>query len=124
MKPDIIFGVFITIAIIIDGILFVFFGEKTVRKLRKNPVTKSALGIEIVSGWDILNVALALTTPRRILNKIKDSPLKAFRADTDLLYQYTTRFDRILGRILYSSTLITVLALLALMLLDKLGVIK
>jgi hypothetical protein len=77
-----------------------------------------------VSGWDILNVALALTTPRRILNKIKDSPLKAFRADTDLLYQYTTRFDRILGRILYSSTLITVLALLALMLLDKLGVIK
>ncbi len=124
MTPEAAFFAIIVIALIIDGILFVFFGEKTVRKLRRNPATKDALGIEFVSGWDILNVALALTTPRRILHKIKESPLKAFRSDADLLYLYTTRFDRILARLLYSSLIITVLALFTLMFLDKLGVFK
>ncbi len=45
----------------IGCILFVIFGLVTVRKLRKNPETKHALGIEFASGWDILNVAGALS---------------------------------------------------------------
>ena len=38
-------------------LLYLLFGQITVRKLRKNPETKQSLGIEFVSGWDILNVA-------------------------------------------------------------------
>ena len=50
-------GSFLTI------VLYVIFGQVTVRELRKNPETKEKLGIEFVSGWDILNVAGALSTP-------------------------------------------------------------
>ncbi|MBL1259448.1 MAG: hypothetical protein COB33_002820 [Thiotrichaceae bacterium] len=44
-------------------ILFVILGQVTVRKLRKIPATKHELGIEFTSGWDILNVAQALSIP-------------------------------------------------------------
>ena len=45
-------------------ILYVLFGQITVRKLRNNPKTKDALGLEYASGWDIINVAQALAFPR------------------------------------------------------------
>ena len=61
----------------IAWILFVIFGQITVRKLRKNPETKHELGIEFVSGWDIFNVAQALSLPaaleKRLKNKKKSS---------------------------------------------------
>ena len=50
-------GVFLTC------ILFVVFGQVTVRRLRKNPLTKEGLGIEFASGWDILNVAARFLHP-------------------------------------------------------------
>jgi hypothetical protein len=124
MAPDAAFFAIILIAIIFDCILFVFFGEKTVRKLRKNPATKNALGIEFISEWDIVNVMSALALPRKLTRKIKNSPLKIFRADTDLLDQYTTRFDRIVARILFASEIITVLAMFILFFMDDLGFFK
>ena len=56
---------------IISGILYVVFGQMTVRKLRKNPKTKDILGLEVISGWDIINVAQAFSLPRRWLLKIE-----------------------------------------------------
>lgn len=47
------------------------FGQMTVRKLRKNPKTKDILGLEVISGWDIINVAQAFSLPRRWLLKIE-----------------------------------------------------
>jgi len=46
-----------------SAILYVVFGQVTVRKLIKNPETKHELGVEFVSGWDIVNVAQALSIP-------------------------------------------------------------
>lgn len=69
------------IGLIVDFVLFVFFGQKTVRKLRKNPATKDFLGIEPISGWDIFHVANALALPRWLTRKVRQSRLAAFFAD-------------------------------------------
>jgi len=92
----------------ISMILYIIFGQVTVRKLRKNPATKYALGIEFVSGWDIINVAGALALPKTIVQKIKRNSIsmglgQGFEANPDLLYKHTTRFDRLLARLFYWS---------------------
>lgn len=91
----------IIIASIITGVLFVIFGQVTVRKLRKNPDTKAQLGIELASGWDILNVAAALSRPKWLSEKFKKSSLSFLAANTDVLYNNTTLFDRILARVFW-----------------------
>ncbi len=82
-------------------VLYVLFGQITVRKLRKNPKTKTALGTEFASGWDIINVAQALAIPKSWARKLKSSPLSALYADVDVLYEYTSKFDKILAFIFY-----------------------
>lgn len=86
------------------GILLVLFGQITVRKLRKNPKTKDLLGLEIISGWDIINVAHALWMPDflcEFFDKIKRNKNKEFsnviNGDRVLILQHTNRFDRFLG---------------------------
>jgi len=98
----ILFGIILATMFIVM-VLYVLFGQLTVRKLRKNPETKHELGIEFASGLDILNVAQALTVPRATMQKYKNKQtfLSAFYADADLLYKHTNRFDRILARVLY-----------------------
>ena len=61
MKTDIL-GL-ILLFLLLAGILFIAFGQITVRKLRNNPETRNALGFDYVSGRDIINVALALSWP-------------------------------------------------------------
>ena len=61
-------GILIAVASI-GMILFVIFGQVTVRKLRKNPETRDRLGVSLVSGWDIVNVAGALALPRVITER-------------------------------------------------------
>ncbi len=89
----------------ISAILFVIFGQVTVRKLRKNPETKHELGIEFVSGWDILNVAQALTLPKSVAQRIRRNSISmglgGIEPDPDLLYKHTTVFDRVLARVFY-----------------------
>jgi branched-subunit amino acid permease len=121
MTTDAILFVIILLGLISTGILFVFFGQKTMRKLRKNPKTKHSLGIEFVSGYDTVNVMAALTFPK-LTNKLKNSPFSAFDADADLVKRYTTRFDRIVAIITVSIALSSVTGIFVLMLLDKIGV--
>ena len=104
--------------------MFVIFGQVTVRKLRKNPETKDVLGIEFVSGWDILNVAMALGLPGKFCRQTKLSPFGMLHADPDVLYEHTTRFDRILARLyLIPATFATIL-LLVLCLMKYFGCLK
>ncbi|WDE08778.1 hypothetical protein SG34_033305 [Thalassomonas viridans] len=108
--------------ILLSCILYVLFGQITVRKLRKNPKTKNVLGMEYASGWDIINVASALAMPRRLSRKLEKGPLAYLYANSDLLFENTSKFDRILGAVFYwlfmSSSFVCVL----LVLLNYLGV--
>jgi len=108
---------------ILGLMLLVFFGQKTMRKLRKNPDTKHALGIELVSGYDIVNVMSALTFPK-LTNKLNKSPFSAFDADAELVKRYTTRFDRILAKIATALLISSVSCMLGVSILDKIGVFK
>ena len=92
---------------VITGILFVAFGQLTVRKLRKNPATKSHLGIEFASGWDIINVAQALSMPKSWRRKLEKSSLSVLYANSDLLFEHTSKFDQILGIVFYWSLTVT-----------------
>ena len=103
-------------------ILFVIFGQITVRKLRKRPETKHELGIEFASGWDILNVAQALSLPVFLTRRFKKSRLAILVANTDILYKYTTKFDRVLARLFYSLYTISAISLISLMLLNYFGI--
>jgi hypothetical protein len=110
---------------LIGLILCVIFGQVTVRKLRKNPETKGELGMEFYSGWDIFNVGLALTLPRKYARwSKKKGPFGMLRADVDLLYNHTTRFDRILARVFYIPCAFSAFSLLVLLLMDKIGFFK
>jgi hypothetical protein len=102
-------------------ILFVIFGQITVRKLRKNPTTKDQLGVELASGWDILNVAKAIALPRFITDKFKASPLSALHANTDELLKHTNQFDRILAHLFYWLFVIVGFSFVLMALLDTLG---
>ena len=56
-----IFGGVWLVHFVVSGILFVVFGEVTVRRLRKDPATRRYLGFEFCSGWDIVNAGVALS---------------------------------------------------------------
>lgn len=112
----------VLISTFIALILYLIFGQTTVRRLRKNPETKTALGTEFVSGWDIINVAQALAIPRSWAHKLQKSPLSALYANVDLLYKYTSKFDRVLAFIFYWLLMFSGLSGILLVLLDTLGV--
>jgi len=122
MSFSILFAISAAVAFI-ACILFVIFSQVTVRKLRKNPATKHALGIEFASGWDIFNVAGALALPKAVVQSIKRNSVSMglgpeFEADSDLLYKHTTIFDRVLARIFFWLWISSVFALIMLMVLD------
>jgi len=98
------------------------FGQVTVRKLRKNPETKEAMGMEFVSGLDIINVAEALAIPKGIMRKLKNSPLSCLYADKDILIKHTNLFDRILGAVFFWIFVFAGSFLIILVLLNALGV--
>lgn len=103
---------------LIACVLFVLFGQVTVGKLRKNPEAKNALGAELASGWDIINVAGALSRPKWLSRKLEVSRLAALSANSEVIYAHTNRFDRILGRLFFctyvaSGVLLVVFSLLS-----------
>lgn len=82
------------------------------------PAARNALGVGLVSGWDILNVAGALSRPRWLNERFQKSSLSAIAAHSDVLYSATNKFDRIFGRLFFfffciSGGLGVLLALLA-----------
>ena len=117
----ILVGILITL-VFVTAIIFVVFGQITVRKLRKNPQTKDQLGIEFVSGWDIVNVAQALAIPRILIRKLNNSQLSAIYANSDLLHKYTNKFDKVLAVIFYWLLVLSGLSGIVLGLLDAFGV--
>src|SRR5690606_3072570 len=92
---------FTFILMLFTCILYVLFGQVTVRKLRKNPKTKEALGFEYVSGWDIINAAQALALPKFWMRKLEKTTLSTLYAKSEILFANTTRFDRVLGAAFY-----------------------
>ena len=102
-------------AAFIGCILFVIFGQVTVRKLRNNPETRHELGMEFASGWDITNVAQALSLPKFLQKRVKN---KVFHANPDVLYKHTTVFDRVLARMFYWLWMSSAFALIILAMLD------
>ena len=108
-------GIFITC------ILYVAFGQITVRRLRKNLKTKNVLGIEFASGWDIINVAHALSIPRSWSRKLEGSPLSLLYADSEILLQNTTKLDRVLGAVFYWLLTVSGLMMISLMMFSAFG---
>ena len=104
MDLELIIFIIIMCWAIFYWIIYIIFGQVLVRKLRKNPITKKSLGLEFVSGWDILNVAFSLSYPVWMREVAKKSPLSFLEADYDAIYPYTTRFDRVLAKIIYCMT--------------------
>ncbi|WP_249621259.1 hypothetical protein [Desulfuromonas sp. CSMB_57] len=104
MDLELIIFIIIMCWAIFYWIVYIIFGQVLVRKLRKNPITKKSLGLEFVSGWDILNVAFSLSYPVWMREVAKKSPLSFLEADYDAIYPYTTRFDRVLAKIIYCMT--------------------
>ena len=74
-------------------ILHVIFGQVTVRKLRNDPETRDKLGFEFVSGWNIIKVAQALSPPRFMTDKFKQSPISSLYANTDILISHSEGYD-------------------------------
>lgn len=113
---------FVAIFMFISCILYVAFGQITVRKLRKNPKTKDVLGVEFASGWDIINVAQAFSLPRSLTTKIENSKYSFIYANASVLYENTTRFDQLLGCIFYWILMISGLSGISLVMLDNFGI--
>lgn len=102
-------------------ILYVLFGQLTVKKLRKDEALKNSLGLELVSGWDIINVAQALAIPRSWSKKLENSPLSALYAKSECLRENTTRFDRVLAAMFYWLLTLSGISMIALVAMDSLG---
>lgn len=101
-------------------VLYIAFGQITVRKLRRNKNTKDSLGIEYASGWDIINVAQALSLPTCVIRKLRSSSLSPLYADREVLIENTTRFDRLLAFVFYWLLMFTGVSLPLLALADYL----
>ncbi len=107
---------------LLAAILYVVFGQVTVRKLRKNPNTKDALGIEFASGWDILNAAQALAFPKSWTRTLERSPISSMYAKSECLRANTTRFDKVLAFVFYWLFMLSSFSMILLVVLDGLGV--
>ena len=118
-----IFSILLLLAFV-TSILLVAFGQITVRRLRKDPESRSALGFEYMSGRDIFNVAQALGLPIGIIRKLRTTKLGFLYADPDVLLRHTSRFDRILGRLFFWSYMSTGLYGVIFLILNSLGLFK
>ena len=114
-------GILIAFALLVS-ILYVVFGQLTVKKLRKNPKTKDALGLEYVSGWDIINVAQALALPKEWSKKLEEGSLSFMHAKASLLLENTSKFDRILGFFFYWLLIFTGFCSVLLVFFNAIGV--
>lgn len=95
--------------------LYGAFSLVTVRKLRRNPATRHALGVAIcLTGGETGNVAQSLGCPAVLLRLSARGPLRALDADRELVLQHTTPLDRALGRLCFWSWVAAGVAALAL----------
>ncbi|WP_417548058.1 hypothetical protein [Marinobacter segnicrescens] len=109
--------------ILIGWVLFVLFGQITVRRLRKNPETRDKLGLDFASGWDIFNVAGAMCRPQWLSERLRRSTLSFTAADERPIYENTNWFDRLLGRTMFIMMMGAVAVMLVLILLNFIGLV-
>ena len=107
--------------VFIACILFVVFGQVTVRKLRKNPAVKDDLGFEFASGWDIINVAHALSMPLWLSDKLQEGSLSFLEANARSIKKHINQFDLFLARAFCFFQYSAVLIILPLVILDAMG---
>jgi hypothetical protein len=103
--------------------LYLVFGQITVRKLRKKPEMKNELGFELASGWDILNVAGALSAPKWLREKFSKSRLSGFTANYQLIYENTSKFDRVLARVFWFFYVVSVVLMLIFIAANSIGLL-
>jgi hypothetical protein len=103
-------------------VFYIVFGQVTVRKLRKNLKTKEALGGELVSGWDILNVAKVLALPLTWSQKFESSSLSFMYANSALILKHTNKLDRFLGILFFWLWLVSGSSMITLVLFKYIGV--
>ena len=115
-----LFGIAL-IELFLAMILFIVFGQVTMRKLRKNPKTKNELGLELASGWDILNVAGSLFWPKWLNKKLKNTPLSSLYADADILNKHVNLFDKLLAKVFYFFWATSILIIMTLAILSGFG---
>ncbi|MCW9046946.1 MAG: hypothetical protein OQK46_02615 [Gammaproteobacteria bacterium] len=104
--------------------LFLFFSQFTVRKLKNNPQTRDELGFEYISGWNIINAAQALAMPDALIKKFNKTPLASLFADSELLNRNTNKFDRTLAIIFYWLFIFSGIFAAILVLLNYIGVFE
>lgn len=80
--------------------------------------------MEYVSGWDIINVAQALAIPRSWSRQLEKSPLSSIYAKSGVLFENTSKFDRLLGSVFYWLLMISVLSGILLVFLNFIGLIS
>lgn len=114
----------IFVFMLIACLLYIVFGQVTVRRLRKNPKTRDALGLEYVSGWDIINTAQALAFPRSWSEKLQKSPLSFMYANAKVLQENTSKLDRFLGALFYWVMMFSGLSGALLVLLESMGIFE
>lgn len=102
--------------------LFLFFSQITVRKLKNNPITRDELGFEYISGWIIINAAQALAMPNALIKKFNETPLASLFANSELLNRNTNKFDKILAIIFYWLFIFSGIFAAILVILNSIGI--
>lgn len=107
MKVESFILVGLIVALILTAISYLLFSFICVRRLRKNPNTKALLGLEFMSGWDVINIAQALTFPHSWSEKLAQSPLSSIYANAQVINEHVNYLDKVLGRIFYTLLILT-----------------
>ena len=115
-----LFGAVFLLSFVFWGILLIVFGEVTLRRLRRDPATRGHLGHEFLPGWDIVNVAVALSWPRRLKRRLDHGVLGDFHANTEIMLRHTSGLDRFLARAFYATVIFSVLWLALFIVIEKL----
>jgi len=103
---------------VIGWILFFIINIKTVRRLRKNPVTRDELGFHLFWGWYALNISLALFVSEKKMIKRKNHSDGYLFANQKLVQQYTTPFEKIICKLLVLMGILMLASVLVFMIMD------
>ena len=92
----------VVLLLIMIVILFFIINIKTVRRLRKNPITRDELGFHLVWGWYAITISLTLFVSKERMAKRRSYSDGFLFANQDLVAQYTTPFDKAICKLFIS----------------------
>jgi len=106
------------------AILYIIFGQFTVRKLRKNSRTIPALGGAFISGWNIISVAQVLSLRQVIIRRLWNSPLSFLELNTVLLNEHNSVIDWLFAGRCFWLMMFTVRSFVLWTLVDAVGLLN